>query len=379
MLKKLTLILTITATIIIAQTPEPFPAVDAPPTQQEPMAVDPQPVEPQPPTLETAPAVPVVDSAKAADEEKAETDKPGSKSKIVITPKRENQTEVIKTYSGEVNILKSPKKAFFLSLLVPGLGEYYAGASVPRVAIPAAIEVTTWVTSTLFKMKYEEKTKEYQDFADEHFSNERLQKWYNYLVTAPSSKIVFRPTAHDDSALKSGVNEKSNDFYEMIGKYNAFSQGWDDVNPELNETYYNRQNGGYFSLLADTQKYWSAFALDTVGVPYVVEGGRTITNLNYVHPAEGGSPYYYGKSKRQLLYMDLRDDANEMGDIYRGILFTLIVNRIASSIDALLAATSYNTKITGGSLSRLQRIHLEPIQVGNTAMPANGVSASYKF
>jgi hypothetical protein len=184
-----------------------------------------------------------------------------------------------------VNILKSPKKAFFLSLLVPGLGEYYAGASVPRVAIPAGLEVATWVTSAIFSMKYNEKTDVYKKFADENYDHNKFTTWFQYVNDSNTTNVVIRRTAHD-SAYENDYRGKTNDYYEMIGKYDIFTQGWKDADPNLGQEYYNKQNGTYFSMLVDTQKYWSSFALDSVKGYYQVENGAVVKPY-FVHTERG--------------------------------------------------------------------------------------------
>jgi hypothetical protein len=317
-----------------------------------------------------------------------ETERPDTQQKIVLTPVKENQTEVITTYSGEENILKSPKKAFFLSLLLPGLGEYYAKASIPRIAIPAGVEVATYISSAIFSMKYREKTDLYKKFADENYSHDRFNTWYKYVTNESTTNVVIKTTAHDSAYFGVDQNNKTNDYYEMIGKYDMFTQGWKDVNPILDSIYYRDQNPQSVmtelkAMAGDTARYWSAFALDSSNNfenAYIKDqvSGKII-NAKFMWMKDDSRPFYYGKSANQLYYMTLRNDANEMADVSRSILFTLIVNRLVSAVDAALAATSYNRKITGGSLTYYQKIRLEPIQVGNTMLPANGVVASYTF
>ncbi len=315
-----------------------------------------------------------------SDAESIKTEKPEQDKKgIVLVGNKEDQTEVITTYSGDENTLKSPKKAFFLSLLMPGLGEFYAEAKTYRIALPAAVELSTYSLYIAFTYKYNQKISVYKKFADENYSHKKFENWYRYVEEADSNKIRIRTTAHDNAYFSKDQAGKTGDYYEMIGKYDIFAQGWKDVSPNMDTTYYETVILPNYQQVPRDSLYWNSFALDSLS-PYLRDAFNAVTGPNFMHYRDDGRPFYFGKSLNQLKYMELRNDANSIADLRRKILFTLIVNRIASSVNAAMAAISYNKSITGGSLSHNgSRIKIDAIQIGSTDIPANGIVASYTF
>jgi len=118
---------------------------------------------------------------------------------------------------------KTPGKALLLSALVPGTGELYVGAK--RGWVFLGVEVAFWVTHLVLDRKGEELKDDYEQFADEHWDAGRYLQWETYLDTVKSSKTHELPMRCQDDQCEP---IKSQDYYEMIGKYDQFVIGWDD-------------------------------------------------------------------------------------------------------------------------------------------------------
>ena len=123
------------------------------------------------------------------------------------------------------NKYKSPLKAMLLSLAVPGLGQYYYGSKV-KSAIFLGTEITTWALHINWHADGEDMTDEFEAFNREHWLESRYSR---YL------ELAFGYTDDDDIPDSVGgithhlPNTRTQQYYEMTGKYNQFAWGWDDA------------------------------------------------------------------------------------------------------------------------------------------------------
>jgi hypothetical protein len=109
---------------------------------------------------------------------------------------------------------KSPGLGALFSALVPGTGEMYAGSWL-KGAIFLGAEIGLWVGYWQFHKKGGEWEDIFQAFADDHWSEDR---WRDWMQNHPE----FGDTTHTLPSTK------TQQYYEMIGKYNQFKAGWDD-------------------------------------------------------------------------------------------------------------------------------------------------------
>lgn len=339
------------------------PAMDGSQASEQPQ----QPAEPPPAAVETpadSTAAPAAPSKRRASKDKTTA---------------EQEVDVITTYKGDVNQLKSPKKAFFLSFLLPGLGEYYAKAHPARIAAPLLVEAASYTVAAILYGKYKDRTNVFKKFADAHYSHADFMNWYRIIDTTPKTVIHLEQGFSHDSLYMIEQLTKSNDYYEMIGKYPTFVQGWDDRTPDM--TYDYMVNNPTRDVKLGPQKYWPEFRGMAIDYVRYTPGDSIVTDTVFMYYQDNDPkrPYFFGRSQHQLDYMDLRDEANTMGDYFRLTFVALLVNRIASSIDAVLAANAFNRKMTGGSLSAIERMRLVPTKLGYSPVPINGLAVQYGF
>jgi len=149
--------------------------------------------------------------------------------------------------SFEFEYEKSPGKAFLLSALVPGAGEYYAGAKW-RALTFAGVEVFSWIMYFNRKGKGEDLEKEYKKYADENWTLKNLYmngmnsektglsgSHYIYLEyddVEYEGNATYLDTAFVgwESYVLNGDMQpvRTRDYYENIGKYDQFAGGWND-------------------------------------------------------------------------------------------------------------------------------------------------------
>lgn len=231
---------------------------------------------------------------------------------------------------------KSPRKAFFLSLLLPGLGEYYAGSN--RGAIFLAVEAAGWWTYAHYTGKGNDLEDEYEAYADAHwhYSSDTGYSYVGWFQQQLDDNDIDYTLSEIDSyddlagsdvmeTLTTALTEagetnvshalpstKTQQYYEMIGKYPQFVFGWEDV-AALNTS------------LADSGY--------TAGI-------RGIQSAMRDH------------------YEDLRHDSNTNLKIGMDGVKILILNRIVSAVDAARVAYHRNQ----GLNSELSMIRVNFIQ-----------------
>lgn len=146
--------------------------------------------------------------------------------------------------------LKSPLAAAGMSLVIPGAGQAYSG-SYWTAGIMVCVEVAAITFAVVYTQKGDNKTSEFQQYADQHWSAVRYARWitahgtdYN---TSGSVNIYVNPdeslqpwqrvsfaeiNAWETQQKTEGFSHSLpaygvQQYYELIGKYVQFKFGWD--------------------------------------------------------------------------------------------------------------------------------------------------------
>jgi hypothetical protein len=177
---------------------------------------------------------------------------------------------------------KSVFLAACFSAVVPGTGELYSG-HYWQSALLFGIETASWIFTYQYDKKGDDKTNSFQAYANEHWSVIRYAEWteknIENLVPADniaSCKEHFARLYKEGNKPHEQVNwdvlnqiERiigggggkgqgythslnaygTQQYYELIGKYKQFSQGWDDSD--------QNDNGDFLSLISDNFKFYS--------------------------------------------------------------------------------------------------------------------------
>lgn len=225
--------------------------------------------------------------------------------------------------SGSSNINpKSTRKAFFLSFLLPGLGETYVGSK--RGILFLGVEVFSWwkyLTNTNEGNDLEDK---FQRFANTHWTYyyddpadadkysywEWLKRTYKMNEFSDEEIPEAEYLTHEDfSDIKNIVEEagashslpstKSQQYYEMIGKYDHFVYGWEDI----------------------------------------VDNNPSLEELGYDEKTE------QIESPLRIKYMKMRGDSNDKLKAGQQGIYIMLINRIISAIDAGRLAYHHNKNL----------------------------------
>lgn len=200
----------------------------------------------------------------------------------------------------------SPGKAFAMSLVVPGLGQFYSGSKVKAAGF-LALDVTSWLMHFKYRSDGNDLTDKFNAFADLYWAQTRYEE---YLSKAYNGKT------DDDSITATEVSHhlpdtKTQQYYEMIGKYDQFSWGWDDA--RLRDS--------------SIDQFTTMFPAVASNIPY---------------------------SEHRLEYEIMRDDANKKFDASDKWLIVSLANHIISAFDALISAKRHNNNAGGGEFGRLK-------------------------
>jgi hypothetical protein len=152
---------------------------------------------------------------------------------------------------------KSPWIAAGMSLVVPGAGQVYNG-DYWKAALFFAAEVGAWVIAYHYDKKGNQQTDFFQGFADQHWSVVQYANYtegnlkppnppYNWRIPGTAGRPPWEQVnwaelnrmERDIAGFYSHTLPPYGDqqYYELIGKYPQFNQGWDDANLSLPPDY----------------------------------------------------------------------------------------------------------------------------------------------
>lgn len=191
---------------------------------------------------------------------------------------------------------KSPGKAFLMSFLVPGLGQYYNGSKI-KAASFLGLEVVGWVFNRKLDSKGNDLQAEFEAFNRDNWQRER----YDTYAEAVGSDTT-EGFSHDLPETR------TQQYYEMTGKYDQFAWGWTDAR------------------------------IDSVDIDSLIILGT----LPIVKPSvEGSVPY----SADRDTYEQMRYDSNQEFKSARRIASLILVNHLVSGLEAFFSARSHNKNV----------------------------------
>ncbi len=225
---------------------------------------------------------------------------------------------------------KSPLLAAGMSMVLPGAGEFYSDRFL-KSGIFLAIEVATVATAIVYNNKGNNKTAEFQNYADQHWSAVDYATWIQvngakYEVSgetypAITPEVLKAVASYDFSVIN--IWEAANhtegfshllpphgeqQYYELIGKYSQFKYGWD--------TYVGKDGTRYGD--------------DGYDVSYIPQ-----QMTDYAHNRGKANDYYYTA----------------------GVAAALIVaNHVISALDAAWSTSHYNKEVTSEMGVHLQNM-----------------------
>jgi len=198
---------------------------------------------------------------------------------------------------------KSPLKAFVLSAAVPGLGQFYYGSKL-KAGLFAGAEIATWALHIKWHGDGSDQRDAFEQFNRDHWSQTSYSQYlqYAYHVSDDEDVSATEVTHHLPDT-------RTQQYYEMTGKYDQFAWGWDDAEREG----------------LDLEAYGTAH-----GEEIAITG-----------------PSKTPSSARRLIYEGMRDESNRSFDKASKMIIAAIANRVVSAFEAYFVTKHRNQKSSG--------------------------------
>ncbi|MCK4547950.1 MAG: hypothetical protein KAW17_10975 [Candidatus Eisenbacteria sp.] len=238
---------------------------------------------------------------------------------------------------------KSPGRAFFMSLVLPGSGELYAGSM--RGLAFLGIELLSWGGYVYYDGKGHDERTNYEAFADLHYEaaryrdvvNEICGKYENWPLDPdyPCQDCEFQHCAEDldpgegntysenQCAMVRGhfllPDETGQHYYEDLGKYDKYIFGWDDWYEKY--TFDNRRDA----------ISWSEW-----------QPGETWPTMNPPWDETVGMD-----SENREKYRGMRRQSNDYLDRATYFTWFVLINHVGSALNAAFSARTHNRRLVG--------------------------------
>ena len=254
---------------------------------------------------------------------------------------------------------RSPRRALFMSLVVPGSGQLYVGGSTMNyvrgagyLAVEAAL-ISGWYYYTVYK--YDQQVRKYKSFARDHYSvgdyETRIHDLWNQLDDATQEsnfqklyggvRLDYCSSIYGNSALNGCYANDTTFVKDAAHVAYVDSKSLTELNPYDSE-------GLFYSISNE------AFVLGWSDVTDI----RTVAELDLADETD----YSYvplGSSEHLATYRSLRRRANDLADMQAWFFGGLLINHIVSAIDATLAARTHNLSLYEEKLTFLDKMRLD--------------------
>lgn len=220
---------------------------------------------------------------------------------------------------------KSVPLASALSALLPGAGQVYAEAPLWRTLLYAGIEAAGWTAYVMTSSRGRERTSEFESYAQQHWSLVRYIDWLGANYSHWSDTAVNKEAASEALAAVYTSTDLSKpeweriDFVQLNRLEKAVRVGFSHTLPRYGHQQYYEQIGKYVQYRAGWDDH--AGAADTA-----IYDPRFVTDRNDA-------------------YMDIRAEANDYLGYATAAIGGIIVNHLASLLDAALTARSFNASV----------------------------------
>ena len=265
---------------------------------------------------------------------------------------------------------KNPRKALFLSLLVPGVGQMYVGgttATYVRGGVYMALEVFMWSGWGYFSIyKYNEQVKKYKRFAKDHYSIGRyeasMRNLYNaggklysnefnnrYMGTRKSfCEAIYGDAGNAGCYHENALFESDSRHLGLFGDKDVMLG--DEMKAFSKETKrdFNKESE-LFQLISE-----DAYVLGWEDAESAI-----VSDLNLETPNSETASLSKDGSDYQRKYRSLRRDANDYADMQAWFIGGLILNHIVSAVDAALTANAHNKVLYEEDVSWYDRLHFD--------------------
>jgi hypothetical protein len=280
---------------------------------------------------------------------------------------------------------KSPRKALFMSLVIPGSGQLYVGGSsftYVRGGLYLALEAALWGSWAYFSVhKYNEQVDKYKKFARKHYSIGRYEIGMRDLYKQLSDET-------EESRFENRYMNSREDFCEALygtaSSYGCYVKGTlfrNDKN-HLNKFVDKKPLGDEIESLKDVYDV-SVLYQEIASDAYVlgwddVKDQAIAINLKLETDNPPNGTVALGSSSNMDEYRSMRSKANDYADMQAWFFGGIILNHIVSAVDAAFTANSHNKALYSEDVSWYERLHFDSYMSVVDGIDV-GVQASWGF
>ncbi len=261
---------------------------------------------------------------------------------------------------------KSPRKAMFMSLVIPGSGQLYTGGSTftyVRGGVYLALEAALWGSWYYFSVhKYNDQVDKYKKFAKSHYSIGQYEVKMRNIYKQLADETEESRFENRYMNSREGFCEA---LYGTANSYGCYVKGqlFQDDKNHLNKFSDQKPLGEEIDALKDV--YDVSTIYQQIADDAYVLGWDDVTDEEVVlnlelqtdSPENGTVPL--GKSSRQEEYRDMRGKANDYADMQAWFFGGIILNHLISAVDAAFTAHSHNKSLYSEELSWYDRLHFD--------------------
>jgi len=263
---------------------------------------------------------------------------------------------------------KSPRKAMFMSMVIPGSGQLYVGGSTftkVRGVAYLALEASLWGGWYYYSVhKYGKQVDKYKKFAKNHFSIGRFESQMRDIYLNQLSDET------EESRFETRYMGSREDFCKAIyGDAKAsgcYTRGKLFTNDKAHMDRFSVTNPAPLGKEVASQKnfYDMSQVYQLIGERTYVLGWDDVDSIalgqNLLLEEDNPEAIVpLGTSKNLSKYRSMRKKANDYADLQIWFFGGIILNHLVSAVDAAFTANAHNKELYSEELSWYDYIHFD--------------------
>ena len=261
---------------------------------------------------------------------------------------------------------KSPRKALFMSLVVPGSGQLFVGGSTftyVRGGVYLALEAALWGSWYYFSVhKYNDQVDKYKKFARNHYSIGRYEVKMRNLYKQLADETEESRFENRYMSSREGFCEAlygSADSYGCYVKGQLFQNDKNHLNKFKDQKALGKEIDGLKDVY-DVSTIYQQIADDSYVLGWDdVEDETVVLNLELETDSPENGTVSLASSNNKDEYRSMRGKANDYADMQAWFFGGIILNHLVSAVDAAFTARSHNKALYSEDVSWYDRLHFD--------------------